>query len=59
MSLASDMEVLTAHLGISNDADPRAVLREAPTVLTERFQLSHATLQVESAGDHEREEMAW
>lgn len=58
-TLTSDMDVLTAHLGTSNDADPRAVLREARTVLTERFQLSHATLQVESAGDHECEEMTW
>lgn len=58
-TLTSDMEVLTAHLGTSTDADPRTVLREARTVLAERFQLSHATLQVESAGDHECEEMTW
>jgi cobalt-zinc-cadmium efflux system protein len=58
-TLTSDMEVLTAHLGTSPDADPRVVLREARTVLTERFHLSHATLQVESAGDHECEEMTW
>lgn len=58
-TLTSDMEVLTAHLGTSSEADPRVVLRDARTVLAERFHLSHATLQVESAGDHECEEMTW
>ena len=58
-TLTSDMDVLTAHLGIAAGADAQSVLQQARTVLAERFQLQHATLQVETAGDHSCEEMTW
>jgi len=58
-TLTSEMEVLTAHLGIHADVDSMTVLNIARGVLNDRFQLSHATLQVETAGNHECEEMTW
>ena len=58
-TLTSEMEVLTAHLGITEGADSQAVLQHARTLLAERFHLSHATLQVETAGNHDCEEMTW
>jgi len=58
-TLTSDMEVLTAHLGIANGTDSQTVLQQARTVLAERFHLSHATLQVETAGNHDCQEMTW
>jgi len=58
-TLTSDMDVLTAHLGIAAGIDSQRVLQQARTVLAERFHLQHATLQVEAAGDHSCEEMTW
>ena len=58
-TLTSDMEVLTAHLGISQGVDSQTVLQQARTVLSEQFHLSHATLQVEVAGNHDCEDMTW
>lgn len=58
-TLTSDMEVLTTHLGIAAGVDSQRVLQQARTVLAERFHLQHATLQVETAGDHSCEEMTW
>ena len=58
-TLTSEMEVLTAHLGIFETANSQTVLQQARAVLAEQFQLSHATLQVETAGNHECEEMTW
>lgn len=58
-TLTSDMEVVTAHIGIDDSADPRQVLHAARRLLAERFHLEHATLQVETTGDRECEEMTW
>jgi cobalt-zinc-cadmium efflux system protein len=58
-TLTSDMDVLTAHLGIDPDVDEQTVLRQARAVLAERFQLQHATLQVEAPGNHGCDEMTW
>lgn len=58
-TLTSDMDVLTAHLGIGAGVDSQHVLQQARTVLAEQFHLQHATLQVETAGDHSCEEMTW
>ena len=52
-TLTSDMDVLTAHVAIADGGRSQDVLDSARTLLAERFHLSHATLQVESAGDHE------
>ncbi len=46
-TLTSDMEVVTAHLGVTAGIDPDTVLHDARTVLADRFALTHATLQVE------------
>jgi cobalt-zinc-cadmium efflux system protein len=58
-TLTSEMEVFTAHLGIAQGADSQAVLRTARTVLAEQFHLSHATLQVEIAGNQDCQAMTW
>jgi cobalt-zinc-cadmium efflux system protein len=58
-TLTSDMDVLTAHIAVQDGGDSRAVLQHARVVLAERFGLSHATLQVEAAGDHSCDEMTW
>ena len=58
-TLTSDMDVLTAHLGIVDGADAQRVLQAARVVLAEQFHLDHATLQVETAGNHDCEEMTW
>jgi cobalt-zinc-cadmium efflux system protein len=46
-TLTSGMNVATAHLMTSPDADPHAVLDGARHVMRERFGVDHATLQVE------------
>lgn len=53
-TLTSGMEVISAHLTASEEADPAAVLQDAQTLLAERYHLEHATLQVEpeDAGGH-------
>lgn len=58
-TLTSDMDVLTAHLGIVDGADAQRVLQAARVVLAEQFHLDHATLQVEAAGNRDCEEMTW
>lgn len=58
-TLTSEMDVLTAHLGIAEGGDAQTVLQQARAVLAERFHLEHATLQVETAGDHSCQEMTW
>ncbi|HAP78040.1 MAG TPA: cation transporter [Acidimicrobiaceae bacterium] len=58
-TLTSDMDVVTAHLGIAAGVDSQRVLQQARTVLAEQFHLEHATLQVETAGDHSCEEIGW
>jgi len=58
-TLTSDMDVLTAHLGVSSGVDTQRVLTAARSVLAEHFQLTHATLQVENTGNHECQEMTW
>jgi cobalt-zinc-cadmium efflux system protein len=58
-TLTSEMEVLTAHLGIADGTSSQVVLEQARTVLAERFRLTHATLQIETAGNHDCDEMTW
>lgn len=58
-TLTSEMEVLTAHLGVTEGTDSQTVLQRARMLLAEQFHLSHATLQVETAGNHDCEEMTW
>ncbi|GAB3592299.1 cation diffusion facilitator family transporter [Angustibacter peucedani] len=50
-TLTSGMDVATAHLVLSSpERSPQQVLQDASTVLRERFEIAHATLQVEEAG---------
>jgi cobalt-zinc-cadmium efflux system protein len=53
------MDVLTAHLGVAAEANSQTVLQRARSVLADQFHLTHATLQVETAGNHDCEEMTW
>jgi cobalt-zinc-cadmium efflux system protein len=47
-TLTSEMHVLSAHVQVGEDSQTRTVLREAQTLLADRYGLVHATLQVES-----------
>lgn len=49
--LTSGMDVATAHLVTSPEAQPGAVLTAASTTLREQFRIAHATLQLEAEGD--------
>lgn len=50
-SLASSRAAMTAHLVVAATVDPNAVRQRAAIVLRDRFDIDHATLQVEGAGD--------
>lgn len=58
-TLTSDMDVLTAHVAITEQSQSQLVLAQARTMLADEFHLSHATLQVEAADDHDCGEMTW
>ncbi|WP_084079298.1 cation diffusion facilitator family transporter [Demequina sp. NBRC 110057] len=58
-TLTSGMDVATAHLVTTDDAEAQAVLASARAVLTERHGLAHATLQVEAARTRECHEADW
>jgi cobalt-zinc-cadmium efflux system protein len=51
-TLTSDMDVASAHLVTRADTDPHGVLDRARDVLRLRYEITHATLQVEP-DDHE------
>ena len=46
-TLTSGMEVATAHLRLSEEGQGDRVLADARTLLKDRFEVNHATLQVE------------
>ncbi|WP_091449161.1 cation diffusion facilitator family transporter [Actinokineospora iranica] len=46
-TLTSGMEVVSAHLTVTNGADQGEVLTQARELLTREYQIEHATLQVE------------
>jgi cobalt-zinc-cadmium efflux system protein len=48
-TLTSGMEVASAHLTITKDADQATVLRAAQDLLATRYAIEHATLQLESS----------
>jgi len=58
-TLTSGMDVATAHIVASHDADPTAVLVAARTLLRETYSLAHATVQVEYAKDASCHEADW
>lgn len=59
-TLTSGMEVVSVHLACRPDVVPGSVLTAAQTLLAERYQIEHATLQVESdSSDCHCKEMTW
>ncbi len=46
-TLTSEMEVASAHLKVCAGADSAGILRSAQSLLTNRFLVAHATLQIE------------
>lgn len=58
-TLTSEMEVATVHLTIGDDIDPHPVLDAARTVLEDRFDIDHATLQVEPGSHRQCAEVSW
>jgi len=58
-TLTSGMDVATAHIVASHDADPTEVLVAARTLLRETYSLAHATVQVEYAKDASCHEADW
>lgn len=58
-TLTSSMEVLSAHLMTRMGTDAHAVLDQARVLLTERYHLHHATLQVEPENHEGCHEMQW
>lgn len=59
-TLTSGMEVASAHLTISAGADQTKVLQSAQEMLTSRYGIEHATLQLESAGSQVScHELSW
>ena len=58
-TLTSEMEVMTAHLGVRPGTDVQEVLARARALLADRFHLAHSTLQVEVDGGLDCEQMTW
>ncbi|MFI5608931.1 cation diffusion facilitator family transporter [Amycolatopsis sp. NPDC051903] len=59
-TLTSGMEVASAHLTMSEEAEQSAVLTEAQDLLASRYSISHATLQVERQQCAARcQELSW
>ena len=58
-TLTSGMHVATAHLVVSDGADPQAALEEARAVMRTNYNLEHATLQVESSPSEACTEATW
>ncbi|MPZ89885.1 MAG: cation diffusion facilitator family transporter [Nitriliruptorales bacterium] len=58
-TLTSSMEVLSAHVMTRVDADAHRVLDQARALLIERYDLGHATLQVEPESHEGCHEMHW
>lgn len=58
-TLTSDMEVASAHVMVRDDADGHAVLDSARDVLRSKYQVVHATLQVEPEDHTGCEQVTW
>jgi cobalt-zinc-cadmium efflux system protein len=59
-TLTSGMEVASAHLTIDGEVDPAEVLREAQRMLSTRYRIEHATIQVERGDSAEHcRELTW
>ncbi|HMQ28213.1 MAG TPA: cation diffusion facilitator family transporter, partial [Acidimicrobiales bacterium] len=58
-TLTSDMEVVSAHLVVTQEADHHGVLDQARDVLKDNHGIDHATLQVEPESHEGCAEVAW
>jgi cobalt-zinc-cadmium efflux system protein len=58
-TLTSEMDVASAHLMVGGDADPHGVLDQARDVLRSRYEIAHATLQVEPDDHTGCAEVTW
>lgn len=58
-TLTSAMDVATAHLMVQRESDHHRVLDEARTLLTARYSIEHATLQVEPEDHAGCEDVTW
>ncbi|MFO7777628.1 MAG: cation diffusion facilitator family transporter [Nitriliruptoraceae bacterium] len=59
-SLTSGMEVVSAHLDVTTEADAEEVLHTAATLLDQRHGVEHATLQLDVGGGQAPcRELAW
>ena len=57
-TLTSGMHVATAHL-VAEEGQAQRVLDDARSLLRREHEISHATLQVESAASRECHELDW
>lgn len=59
-TLTSGMEVASAHLTVAEDAEQERVLAQAQQILAARYQIEHATVQVERRESAQHcAELAW
>ena len=58
-TLTSSMNVASAHVMTTTDTDAHAVLDQAREALSDRFAISHATIQVEPITHEGCAEMSW
>lgn len=58
-TLTSEMDVASAHLMVAAGTDPHGVLDEARDVLRARYEIAHATLQVEPDDHTGCAEVTW
>ena len=58
-TLTSEMDVATAHLVVTEEADTHQVLHQAGDNLRERWGIAHATVQVEPESHRECVEETW
>ncbi|HZM39319.1 MAG TPA: cation diffusion facilitator family transporter [Acidimicrobiales bacterium] len=58
-TLTSDMEVLSAHLMVAAGTDQHSVLDQARALLQDRYEVAHATLQIEPDTHEGCDELTW
>ncbi len=58
-TLTSGMHVATAHLVLADGADAQVALADAQRLLSEDYDIEHATLQVETAASRNCHQLTW
>lgn len=58
-TLTSEMDVATVHLMIDDGTEPHQVLDRARSLLVDRYEIAHATLQVEPDTHQGCSDMSW